>query len=67
MRYEDFLKQKDFKNVLSGFDIDRNELHEMLFDFQKDIVRFYMTPAYKRRIAKRKNARNYREVVCLDE
>src|SRR5699024_5820616 len=39
-RYEDFLKQKDFKNVLSGFDIDRNELHEMLFDFQKDIVRW---------------------------
>src|SRR5699024_543527 len=38
MRYEDFLKQKDFKNVLSGFDIDRNELHEMLFDFQKDVV-----------------------------
>lgn len=40
MRYEDFLKQKDFKNVLSGFDIDRNELHETLFDFQKDIVRW---------------------------
>src|SRR5699024_11822201 len=38
MRYEDFLKQKDFKNVLSGFDVDRSELHEMLFDFQKDVV-----------------------------
>lgn len=40
MRYEDFLKQKDFKNVLSGFDIDRNELHETLFEFQLDIVRW---------------------------
>ena len=32
-----------------------------------ETIQFYMKPAYKRRIAKRKNARNYREVVCLDE
>src|SRR5699024_11481122 len=38
MRYEDFLKQKEFENVLSGFDIDRSELHDTLFDFQRDIV-----------------------------
>ena len=32
-----------------------------------ETIQFYMKPTYKRRIAKRKNARNYREVVCLDE
>lgn len=30
-------------------------------------IQFYMTPTYKKRIEKRKNARNYREVVCLGE
>ncbi len=34
---------------------------------QVKTIQFYMTPTYKRRIGKRKNARNYREVVCLDE
>ena len=29
--------------------------------------RFYMTPTYKRRIAKRKNARNYITVIKLEE
>ena len=32
-----------------------------------ETIQFYMKPTYKRRIAKRKNARIYREVVCLDE
>lgn len=40
MDYETFLKKKDFQNVLSGFDIDRNQLHDTLFDFQKDIVKW---------------------------
>src|SRR5699024_6834117 len=40
MRYEDFLKQKEFENVLSGFDIDRSKLHDTLFDFQRDIVKW---------------------------
>ena len=33
---------------------------------QVETIRFYTTNTYKKRIAKRKNARNYREVVCLD-
>ena len=32
-----------------------------------ETIQFYMKPVYKRRIRKRKNARNYRELVCLDE
>ena len=32
-----------------------------------ETIQFYTKPVYKRRIAKRKNARNYRELVCLDE
>ena len=40
MEYNEFLKKKQFENVLSGFDIDRNKLHDTLFDFQKDIVRW---------------------------
>lgn len=30
-------------------------------------VRFYTTPAYQRRVEKRKNARNCLAVVCLDD
>ncbi|WP_410985306.1 hypothetical protein [Bacillus cereus] len=30
-------------------------------------VRFYMTPAYQRRLAKRKNPRNYLTVTELEE
>lgn len=40
MDYEEFLKQKDYVLESSGFDVDKNELNPMLFDFQKDIVRW---------------------------
>lgn len=40
MEYTDFIKNKEFKNELSGFDIEREELQEMLFEFQKDIVKW---------------------------
>lgn len=40
MNYEDFLKQKDYVLESGGFDVDRNELNPMLFEFQKDIVRW---------------------------
>lgn len=40
MSYEQFLKNKEFQNVASGFDVEREKLHEMLFDFQKDIVKW---------------------------
>lgn len=40
MNYEEFIKSKtiEFKNY--GFDIDKENLNPMLFDFQKDIVRW---------------------------
>ena len=40
MNYEDFIESKtiEFKNY--GFDIDKENLNPMLFDFQKDIVRW---------------------------
>ena len=40
MDYEGFLKQKDYVLESSGFDIDKSELNPILFDFQKDIVRW---------------------------
>lgn len=40
MNYDEFLKQKDYVLESSGFDIDKNELNPMLYDFQKDIVRW---------------------------
>jgi len=40
MDYQEFLKSKEFKFVPSGFDVDVSELHNSLFDFQKDIVRW---------------------------
>lgn len=40
MEYEEFLKQKDYVLESSGFDVDKSELNPMLFEFQKDIVRW---------------------------
>ena len=40
MNYEEFLKHKDFVTESSGFDIDKSDLNPMLYDFQKDIVRW---------------------------
>ncbi|MBN8200497.1 hypothetical protein [Bacillus sp. NTK034] len=34
---------------------------------KKETVKFYTTPTYKRRIAKRKNARNYITVIKLED
>ena len=40
MNYEEFLKHKDFVTESSGFDIEKSDLNPMLYDFQKDIVRW---------------------------
>lgn len=40
MNYEEFLKQKDYVLESSGFDVNKNDLNPMLYDFQKDIVRW---------------------------
>lgn len=40
MNYDDFLKQKDYVLESSGFDVDKNTLNPMLYEFQKDIVRW---------------------------
>lgn len=40
MNYRDFLKNKRFVLESSGFDIDKSNLNPMLYDFQKDIVRW---------------------------
>ena len=38
--YKEFLAGKDLLVKSCGFEIDKNELNPMLYDFQKDIVRF---------------------------
>lgn len=40
MNYDEFLRKKEFKIETSGFDVDKEKLHETLFDFQKDIVKW---------------------------
>ena len=40
MEYEEFLKSKDYVLKSSGFEVDKNDLNPMLYDFQKDIVRW---------------------------
>ena len=40
MTYQEFLKSKQLKIHDSGFDIDRNSLNPMLFEYQKDIVQW---------------------------
>lgn len=32
-----------------------------------DTIRFYMTPTYKKRVSKRKKAKNYITVIKLDD
>lgn len=38
MEYKDFLKSKELQTINAGFSVDRSEIKEMLFAFQKDIV-----------------------------
>ena len=40
MNYEEFIKSKGIKTQTSGFDIDKNELNPLLFEHQKDIVKW---------------------------
>ena len=39
-RYEEFLKNKRFVLESCGFEVDKNTLNPLLYDFQKDIVRW---------------------------
>lgn len=38
MTYQEFLKQKELQSIVAGFDVDREEINPMAFDFQKDII-----------------------------
>ena len=40
MNYQEFIEQKRIKVVPSGFDVPESEINPMLFDFQRDIVRW---------------------------
>src|SRR5690625_1492964 len=40
MDYSAFLESKRFTQKLAGFGIDKDDLHHVLFDFQKDIVKW---------------------------
>jgi len=40
LKYKEFLKQKMITTSSSGFEIDKETLNPMLFDFQKDIVKW---------------------------
>lgn len=39
MNYTEFLEQKQKTHILSGFDVNENELNKSMFDFQKFIVK----------------------------
>lgn len=40
MNYNEFLQSKRFVLESSGFDVDKSEINPMLYDFQKDVVRW---------------------------
>ena len=40
MDYVEFVKKKTIKMVTSGFEVDRETLNPLLFDYQKDIVKW---------------------------
>ena len=47
--YDDFLKTKEMRIEASGFDLSPDHFNPMLFDWQRDIVRW----ALRRRIGRR--------------
>jgi len=40
MNYSDFLKNKRFKYIATGKNVEKSEINPILFDFQKDIVQW---------------------------
>lgn len=40
MTYEEFLKTKEMQTIAAGFDVDRDSINPMAFDFQKDIIQW---------------------------
>jgi len=40
MKYEEFLKSKQFKNEFTGFEICDSKLNNNMFDYQRDIVKW---------------------------
>lgn len=40
MTYEDFLKGKELQTIQAGFDVRRDEICPMAFDFQKDLIQW---------------------------
>lgn len=40
MKYDDFIQSKDLKTKSIGIDVESKQLHDMLFPFQKDIVKW---------------------------
>ena len=40
MEYQEFLKSKEFRIDISGWDIDKSQVNPILFPFQKDIVKW---------------------------
>lgn len=40
MNYREFLKSKEIKPITAGFDIDKSELNQNMFDFQKDLCKW---------------------------
>ncbi len=51
MKYTEFLKSKEAKNIDSGFEIDEKEFNPMLYDFQKDIVKWSLKKGRAARFA----------------
>lgn len=40
MNYQEFLKTKELQSIRAGFDIERESISPMAFDFQKDIIQW---------------------------
>ena len=38
MTYQEFLKTKELQTIQAGFDVDKDDLNPMMFNFQKDIT-----------------------------
>ena len=47
MKYKQFLEKKAFNDVSAGFDIELDQLHDRLFDFQKTIVKWALARGRK--------------------
>ena len=67
IEYSDFIKNKNVIMKSSGFDVETSELNTVMFDFQKDIVRWALKKGRSAIFANCEMAMNEPIIDLMDE